>query len=295
MLEMKTDSSTVECLICHKYYRFLPYHLKRQHNINAKEYQQIFPGAEIICKEMADSIRHTLIGHPSTKKGMILEEFYGKDRAFEIKRLLSIKTKEGMEKSGAGEKISRVQKGRKRGPMKEETKEKIRLKHVEWHKNHPEFAKGFSKRQSEHNCMKNPQTVKNMTEKLWTKEKRIAQSMFVKKDPRGQKWHIAGLKSSKKPSKPQLQLYNIIKKYYPSAQLEYHVITKHGTRHRFIDIAIPDKMMAVEYNGEAWHKDKNADIKRKEELEELGWKVYFFDSAKLKRFASKLEMIKSEN
>jgi hypothetical protein len=67
------------------------------------------------------------------------------------------------------------------------------------------------------------------------------------------------------PSKPQIELYDLVKLIYKNAKIEYRVLN------RFIDIAIPDKMIAIEYDGSYWHQDKEADILRQKELENIGW------------------------
>lgn len=65
----------------------------------------------------------------------------------------------------------------------------------------------------------------------------------------------------------QLELFNIIKKEYPDTQLEYII------KSRSLDIAIPSLKLDIEYDGEHWHKNKDKDIKRDDELLNLGWKT----------------------
>lgn len=69
------------------------------------------------------------------------------------------------------------------------------------------------------------------------------------------------------PSKPQVQLFKKIQKIYPQAILNYPV----RIFNRNIDIAIPDLMIAIEYDGSFWHQDKEHDTKRQKELEAIGW------------------------
>lgn len=75
-------------------------------------------------------------------------------------------------------------------------------------------------------------------------------------------------KNNKNPSKPQLKLYNIVKEIYPSAELDFW----EDRARRRIDIVIESLMIAIEYDGSYWHKDKEADDKRQKSLEDLGWK-----------------------
>lgn len=59
--------------------------------------------------------------------------------------------------------------------------------------------------------------------------------------------------------------------------LEYPVMTSGGTR--FIDIAFPEQMLAVEYDGLYWHPEK--DFQRDKELTVLGWKVIYVRDSKI--------------
>lgn len=82
------------------------------------------------------------------------------------------------------------------------------------------------------------------------------------------------LQPSFPPSKPQIWLYCIVKRFYPDAELDYYVDTFEG--HRWIDIAIPSKMIAIEYNGWKFHthkEQKRSDRERQHELENIGWRV----------------------
>jgi len=71
----------------------------------------------------------------------------------------------------------------------------------------------------------------------------------------------------KNPSKPQVELFNLIKEIYPTAILNYPIMNYS------IDIVIPELKIAFEYDGSYWHKDKEEyDQKRQKEIEDLGWK-----------------------
>ncbi len=70
----------------------------------------------------------------------------------------------------------------------------------------------------------------------------------------------------KNPSKSQVELYKLIKSLYPDSMLNYPSLN------RVIDIAIPDQMIAIEYDGSYWHQDQEADETRQKELEAIGWK-----------------------
>lgn len=68
------------------------------------------------------------------------------------------------------------------------------------------------------------------------------------------------------PSQPQVQLYELVKLLYPDA------ILNHSSLNYSIDIAIPEQMIAIEYDGSYWHQDKKADNRRQKQLEAIGWK-----------------------
>ncbi len=70
------------------------------------------------------------------------------------------------------------------------------------------------------------------------------------------------------PSKPQIELFNLVK------QIEIWPVLNFAVKELniCIDIAIPTKMIAIEYDGSYWHQDKEKDDKRQKQLEDLGWK-----------------------
>jgi very-short-patch-repair endonuclease len=72
-------------------------------------------------------------------------------------------------------------------------------------------------------------------------------------------------------SKPQMELYLLIKQKYPEAELEYPIQTKYSIR--FADIAIPSLKLDIEYDGLFWHTHPELDRLRDEQLEEVGWKT----------------------
>lgn len=88
-------------------------------------------------------------------------------------------------------------------------------------------------------------------------------------------------------SKPQMDMYSKLKKYFPDAELNYHVNT--GISHRYIDVALPSRMLAFEYNGIYWHNEVEDKI-RTEQLNNCGWKVLTFTE----RDYSKLDNIIKE-
>lgn len=81
-------------------------------------------------------------------------------------------------------------------------------------------------------------------------------------------------------SKPQRELYLLIKQYYPDAELEYPIQTKYSVR--FADIAIPSLKIDIEYDGEFWHKNKQLDELRDKHLSEVGWVTIRFNKNNIK-------------
>ena len=72
----------------------------------------------------------------------------------------------------------------------------------------------------------------------------------------------------KNPSKPQVKLYELIVSIYSNSILNFPV----EEVNRCIDIAIPEHMIAIEYDGSYWHQNEDSDKKRQDDLENLGWK-----------------------
>jgi len=69
----------------------------------------------------------------------------------------------------------------------------------------------------------------------------------------------------KNPSRPQVELFKLTKSLYPQA------ILNHPSLNFSIDIAIPDKNIAIEYDEPYWH-DEEKDNKRQKKLENVGWR-----------------------
>ncbi len=71
------------------------------------------------------------------------------------------------------------------------------------------------------------------------------------------------------PTKPQMKLYDLVKEIYPSVKLEYEKY------YYFLDIAIPEHKLAIEYDGSYWH-NKEHDETRDRVLKEFGWDTIRF-------------------
>jgi hypothetical protein len=76
-----------------------------------------------------------------------------------------------------------------------------------------------------------------------------------------------------RPSRPQLAMFELAKAIWPDAELE------RPEGRRFIDVAIPSRMLALEFDGAYWHREKD-ETKRDAELNAAGWAVYHFSDIK---------------
>ena len=91
-------------------------------------------------------------------------------------------------------------------------------------------------------------------------------------------------------SKPQKELYLLIKQKYPEAELEYPIKTKYSIR--FADIAIPSMKLDIEYDGMFWHTSKELDDIRDQHLSEVGWKTIRFNKDNIKIQLNKIGITK---
>jgi len=104
---------------------------------------------------------------------------------------------------------------------------------------------------------------KEKIKKSWTKEKREKMRKVMKE---GKAVYL--LSFIQNPSKPQVKLYEIVKKFYPTSILNYPLIELNYS----LDIAIPDLKIWIESDGTYWHQDKEKDLIRQRKIENLGWK-----------------------
>ena len=79
----------------------------------------------------------------------------------------------------------------------------------------------------------------------------------------------------KNPSKPQVELFNLVKSLHEEAILNFPTQGKSG-KYYSLDIAIPSLKIDIEYDGSYFHPDQEKDRIRQEDLESLGWKFLRF-------------------
>lgn len=92
----------------------------------------------------------------------------------------------------------------------------------------------------------------------------------------------------KNPSKPQLLLFYIVQELFPSAILNYPLLNYS------LDIAIPEIKIAVEYDGYWFHQDKDKELRRKEKIEECGWKVIKYNGTNNRDIVPSIEKVKCD-
>ena len=145
----------------------------------------------------------------------------------------------------------------------------IKYHHLKGIKRTKEFCNNQSKRMKKNNPMKNPEIAKKQSKSL----KALGDSHPSKKPEhrkRVSKRMLNGgatyaLSFIKNPSKPQVELFNLVKLLYPNS------ILNHPSLNFSIDIAIPEKNIAIEYDEPYWHDFKKDKI-RQNKLENIGWK-----------------------
>lgn len=164
-----------------------------------------------------------------------------------------------------------------------EEKEKMRLSSIKWWKEHPTLRKIYKEEMlsgkasyvssfshtEEINKNVSKANKKNMLK--WWKEHPEEKKKLSK---RQKEYMLNGgaviaLSGVRNPSKPQVELFKLIKEIFPEAILNYPVKELNYS----LDIAIPSLMIDVEYDCWYWHQDKQTDYKRQKELENIGWRI----------------------
>ncbi len=84
-------------------------------------------------------------------------------------------------------------------------------------------------------------------------------------------------KKDKQTSIPEKIIYYYISKIFPSTQQNYRPLFLDGME---LDVYIPDIRLAIEYDGEAWHKKTDKDIRKSELCSRNGIKLIRFREPK---------------
>jgi hypothetical protein len=142
--------------------------------------------------------------------------------------------------------------------------------------NDPVFRKYKSKEASNRlkEYWKDPEYRKKMTnvaKETWnSKDKRKAQSIKCKERLKGKNpFNLYGMK----PTKPEKELFKIVKKMFSDAQQGKSIETE--ISRRYPDILIESKKLIIEYDGSRWHPLKE-DKKRDKELKKVGYTVIHY-------------------
>lgn len=147
------------------------------------------------------------------------------------------------------------------GKHSEESRRKISIKRKIFFQKHPEKRKEISEHLKRFH-LKNPLVRKGQSKHM--KE-------FYNKHPEKHPNRIMAKKGF--ISKPEKYLLNLIKNIYKKFIIESNYPVKTFRTTRYIDIALPQIKVGVEYDGEYWHQNKEKDRFRDEELKEVGWKI----------------------
>ena len=235
--------------------------------------------AKIITQNLCYDCRFKIFS--KAQKGKVISE--------ETKQKLSKavtewhQTKEGRKKHSIGQKkryqreeeriISSIN-GKKLWKNPEYRKKKQEQAVAQW--NDPIFRKNKSEQHSQ--FMKDQwqneayrEKMSNMSKTQWEDEE------YKKEMSRKHKERLKGKNPFKanglKPTKPQQELYEKVKMFFPDAKDNFTVVTAESRR--YPDIFIPCLNLIVEYDGSYWH-DEETDKKRDDELVEAGYKILHF-------------------
>lgn len=77
----------VECLICHKRFGTLQFHLKAIHHVSGSEYRGMFPGAVIMCEAMRADVKKRALELWASPDSPYRTEEYDQKRSKTMKRL----------------------------------------------------------------------------------------------------------------------------------------------------------------------------------------------------------------
>lgn len=109
------------------------------------------------------------------------------------------------------------------------------------------------------------------------------------KDPKYREKMMKALRSGQKISSPQRLMFRWIKSVFASAKMEFFSRTSGLPCH--IDIAIPDRRIAIEVDGRYWHSRpgvKEKDQERNFNLWDTGWRVYRIEAEEVKKYGLEL-------
>ena len=202
---------------------------------------------------------------PERVKQKLLLSHIGKPQSLETiqKRILKLKGKpRSLE---VRQKIRNSLKGR---VMTEEARKKLSAGHKDKHPSEETKQKLSLINKGKTHCrIYQPHTEA-------TKRKMSISQKAYRQTSEGKNNILKAQKAQKKASKPQKELFELLKQIFPDAQLDYLIKTKRSWR--FADIGIPSFKFDFEYDGyfaHDWHTTKK-DKCRDKELAEVGWVTF---------------------
>jgi len=122
----------------------------------------------------------------------------------------------------------------------------------------------------------NPMKVRKFKDKL---KQTCLKKYGVENPSQREEWRLKMSRSQasymlsfvKNPSKPQVELYCLVKSLHKDTILNFPSKGKSGKSYS-LDVAIPSLKIDIEYDESYWHPDQEKDKIRQEDLEKLGWK-----------------------
>jgi len=118
--------------------------------------------------------------------------------------------------------------------------------------------------------------------KIWNKGKTKETDPGVAKISEAKKRDIKNIEmlrnmTIKKPTKPQLKLFETIKTRFPDKEVVMEQLVKTPVGHKFIDVAIPDLKLGFEWDEPTYHGifrgSKEKDAERHRLIEAEGWQL----------------------
>jgi len=267
----------LQCKICLDFFnttKSLSTHIVKKHKIKTREYYEKYlkkPGDEK-CK--LDSCKNTtkilgINGYENFCSRKCQYIFMSTNPEINNKRKSSMKNRWKDSSSllnsiERNEKLSKSLTGKK---FTKQRKENLRISHFgqkAWNKNKP----GCFSKESREKMSKTQKNLRKDPNSYWNSKKFEEEKERIRKEMLNGK-AIKMLKAQKNPSKPEVMLREMVQKLYPSAEFQY------GILNFAVDVVIPDKKIAIEYDG-YFHFDteehKEYHKLRQEKIEKEGWK-----------------------
>jgi very-short-patch-repair endonuclease len=143
--------------------------------------------------------------------------------------------------------------------------------------NTPAMRKASSERMKRNNPMNDPIIAKKARESLI--------DLYENHPEKRLNARMAKLRKSGKKTYIEQRMANLLDELSVEYIFQYPILRYNA------DFAIPDLKIVIECDGEYWHKDKEADLKRQKRIENEGWTVLRFTGSEINK---KIEEVKLE-